>query len=111
MSAAEREVLEWMKLGAGVTTAAINSDVSVCRVEDWIAEGRANPGGIHAAFSRQAQALEAANRSRFRSTNFEKPYTRRHRAALPAGGNWSANGNGNGSGGPNGQHMLSWDDL
>jgi hypothetical protein len=81
LSEPEARILAWANSGAGLHAAAQLADVRLCRVEDWIEQGRANPRGQHGEFSRQIQAFQPAPRpDGCQSNNFDVPRGMRARA-------------------------------
>jgi hypothetical protein len=109
LSDPEEEILGYMRLGCSLWGSAMMAGRYVGEVEDMIRHGEEDPGGRYGQFSREARQLESARQAN--ETLSGQYYSRRHRIGQQ-NGNGSGNGShGNGSGGPNGQHLLSWDDL
>jgi hypothetical protein len=111
---AEEEILEYLRLGAGLQLAAILSDVSICRVEDYVEAGLKNPAGIHGEFARAVKALQPAQKPQSTTLSSSSTYRARHGIGLQTAGNGS-NGNSQhlngGNGHTNGDQLLArWDD-
>jgi hypothetical protein len=99
----QAELLEWIRLGAGVWLSAILSDVYLTHVEDWLKEGKANPDGRYGTFAREFSALtpslpDVSLNGKLASL----------RVRIAQNGNASSNGNGQHS---NGEQILRIQDL
>jgi hypothetical protein len=57
ISRQQAELLEYVRLGAGVWLSAIFANVPVCKVLRWLETGKANPAGRYGAFAREFSAL------------------------------------------------------
>jgi hypothetical protein len=91
MSATEKEILEYLRLGLSLWGASICTDRSIIEVEDWISGARRG----HEEFARQARQLLNASKPQSSTLTGQcrLGYRARHGIGLQ-NGNGAGNGNG-----------------